>query len=64
MQMINGKPVIGVTSAYAVKEDGDEVYINRNYLEANRRAGGIPVLVPVDGTAGDFCHRPEQYKSF
>jgi len=46
---VNRRPLIGITS------DGDEerVFLRRPYLDAVRRAGGIPIVLPQDPSVID-----------
>lgn len=47
--MRNGKPVIGLTISYEKNEQEDRVFVNHSYLDAIRRFGGIPVIMPTEG---------------
>ena len=46
--MRNGKPVIGLTSSYEKDQKNDRIFTNKNYLDAVRHFGGIPVVLPAD----------------
>ena len=45
------KPLIGITTGLFTVETGvfagmERVYVNRDYVDAVERAGGIPLLLP------------------
>lgn len=46
--MHNTKPVIGLCSSYGNLENDDRVFLNRDYLDAIRQFGGIPVVIPAE----------------
>ena len=48
--MTNGKPLIGLTCSYEIAEGQERVFLNHDYLEAVRRFGGVPVILPSDGS--------------
>lgn len=48
--MLNGKPVIGLCSSYEKDENNDRIFLNHAYLEAIRRFGGVPVVIPAEAT--------------
>lgn len=47
--MKNGKPVIGLTISYEKDKDVDRVFVNHSYLDAIRRFGGMPLILPTEG---------------
>ena len=44
------KPIIGLSSSYEKDERFDRINLNHSYLEAIRHFGGIPLVLPVEGT--------------
>ena len=50
----NGKPIIGLTSSYEKNEKNDRVFLPHDYLEAIRHFGGIPILLPVEGSEEEW----------
>lgn len=46
--MNKSKPVIGLCSSYEKDENNDRIFLNRNYLDAVRHFGGIPVVIPAE----------------
>ena len=47
--MKNGKPVIGLTISYEKNKEHDRVFVNHSYLDAIRRFGGMPLILPTEG---------------
>lgn len=47
--MKNGKPVIGLTISYEKTQKEDRVFVNHSYLDAVRRFGGMPLILPTEG---------------
>lgn len=47
--MKNGKPVIGLTISYEKNKEHDRVFVNHSYLDAVRRFGGMPLILPTEG---------------
>ena len=47
--MYNSKPVIGLSCSYDKDENTHRIFINHSYLDAIRRFGGIPVVLPSEG---------------
>lgn len=47
--MKNGKPVIGLTISYEKTQEQDRVFVNHSYLDAIRRFGGMPLILPTEG---------------
>ena len=48
--MKNGKPIIGLTCSYEKNESTDRIFIMHGYLETIRHFGGIPVILPAEGS--------------
>lgn len=48
--MRNGKPVIGLTCSYEKDEKNHRIFLNHSYLDAVRHFGGIPVVLPSEGS--------------
>jgi len=48
--MKQNKPIIGLTSGYEKNETFDRINLNHSYLEAIRHFGGIPLVLPVEGS--------------
>lgn len=48
------KPVIGLTSSYEKNETLDRIFLNHTYLEAIRQFGGIPLILPTEGTEEEY----------
>lgn len=48
------QPIIGITSSYLKKDSNDFVFLNHSYLNAVRHFGGIPMILPVEGTAPEW----------
>ena len=48
--MKHTKPVIGLTSSYEKNETADRIFLNHSYLDVIRHFGGIPLVLPVEGT--------------
>lgn len=46
-RMYRDMPVIGLTSSFSEKEENERVFLPKNYFEAIRYFGGIPLLIPV-----------------
>ncbi len=46
--MINGKPVIGLCSSYEKDAENDRIFLNREYLQAIRHFGGMPIVIPAE----------------
>lgn len=46
--MVNGKPVIGLCSSYEKDENNDRIFLNRDYLQAIRHFGGMPLVIPAE----------------
>ena len=53
--MTNGKPLIGLTCSYEIAEGQERVFLNHDYLEAVRRWGGLPVILPSDGSEDELA---------
>ena len=56
------KPIIGVTCS-----EGDEkttIFLRKNYLQSILDAGGIPVIIPYNGTQGDYAQLAEELDGF
>lgn len=53
--MNHTKPIIAITSSYLKNEEQDFVFLNHTYLNAIRHFGGIPVILPVDGTTEEWA---------
>lgn len=43
------KPMIGLTSSYEKNDKSNFVFTNHSYLDAIRRFGGIPLIIPSEG---------------
>ena len=54
------KPVIGLTSSYEKNESADRVWMNHSYLEAIRHFGGIPLILPTEGTEEEYAYLLDQ----
>lgn len=48
------KPIIGITSSYEQDEKKEYAFINHSYLDAIRRFGGIPLVLPAESTDEDL----------
>ena len=46
--MLKGKPVIGLCSSYEKNTENDRIFLNREYLDAIRHFGGVPVVIPAE----------------
>lgn len=59
--MKHSKPVIGLSSSYEKNENANRICLNHSYLNTIRHFGGIPLVLPVEGTTEeletliDFC---------
>lgn len=48
--MYNGKPVIGLSCSYDKDETQYRIFLNHSYLDAIRHFGGIPLVLPSEGS--------------
>ena len=48
--MYNGKPVIGLTCSYDKDETTHRIFLNHSYLDTIRHFGGVPVVLPSEGS--------------
>ena len=48
--MFNGKPVIGLSCSYEKDETKYRIFINHSYLDTIRHFGGVPVILPSEGS--------------
>ena len=46
--MVNGKPLIGLCTSYEKDENNDRIFLNRDYLQAIRHFGGMPLVIPAE----------------
>ena len=46
--MIHDKPIIGLCSSYEKDEENDRIFLNREYLDAIRHFGGMPLVIPAE----------------
>jgi len=59
--MKNNKPIIGLSTGYQNGRVINRVMLNHNYMEAIRKLGGIPLMIPAEATDEerevllDFC---------
>lgn len=52
--MYNGKPVIGLSTSYDKDEQQYRIFLNHSYLDAIRHFGGIPVVLPSEGSEDEL----------
>lgn len=50
------KPVIGLTSSYEKNENTDRIFLNHSYLDSIRHFGGIPLILPTEGTEEEYAY--------
>lgn len=53
--MKNRNPVIAITSSYLKNSEHDYVFLNHSYLDAIRHFGGVPVILPVEGSPEEWA---------
>ena len=58
--MYNGKPVIGLSCSYEKDENQYRIFINHSYLNAIRHFGGIPVVLPSEGSDEELTYLVSQ----
>ena len=58
--MYNGKPVIGLSCSYEYAEGDHRIFLNHSYLEAIRSFGGIPVVLPAEGSEEELTYLATQ----
>ena len=58
--MYNGKPVIGLSCSYEYAEGDHRIFLNHSYLEAIRSFGGIPVVLPAEGSEEELTYLAAQ----
>lgn len=46
--MQSGKPLIGLCSSYEKAGENDRIFLNKEYLDAIRHFGGMPVVIPAE----------------
>lgn len=47
-------PVIGLSSSYEKRDEVDRISLNHSYLDAIRRFGGVPLVLPTEGEPADL----------
>lgn len=58
--MYNGKPVIGLSCSYDKDENQHRIFLNHSYLNAIRHFGGIPVVLPSEGSEDELTYLVSQ----
>ena len=58
--MYHGKPVIGLSCSYEKDDANHRIFLNHSYLDAIRRFGGIPVVLPSEANADELEYLASQ----
>ena len=58
--MHHGKPVIGLSCSYEKDDSNHRIFLNHSYLDAIRRFGGIPVVLPSEGNKDELEYLASQ----
>ena len=58
--MYHGKPVIGLSCSYEKNDTEHRIFLNHSYLDAIRRFGGIPVVLPSEGNEDELKYLASQ----
>ena len=58
--MYNGKPVIGLSCSFDKDENQHRIFLNHSYLNAIRHFGGIPVVLPSEGSEDELTYLVSQ----
>jgi putative glutamine amidotransferase len=58
--MYNPKPVIGLSCSYEKDDKNHRIFLNHDYLNAIRHFGGIPVVLPSEGSPEELTYLVSQ----